>query len=218
MKDCFWHQFAQQPMIFCEERLCGPVAEPANTWTNIGYLAIAIAVARGRSRVDPDVRRLFTVSMITLFLFSTLFHATGTVFGKMADVSAMFFFSAGVVALSLQKTYQWGSQKTYLSFFCLLLPSLAFLFIFRFGNVVFFSHLLLAIILEFRLKRLKMGYLRWSLVAFALAMVTWVLDVKRLFCDPHNHVINGHGLWHLLAALAIWLLYKAYVHTENNWT
>jgi hypothetical protein len=44
---CPWDWLRQSPPSFCEETLCGWVKQPANTWSNIGFLVSAALLWRG---------------------------------------------------------------------------------------------------------------------------------------------------------------------------
>jgi hypothetical protein len=49
-------------------------------------------------------------------------------------------------------------------------------------------------------------------VAVALARIffgscaIWVTDITGLLCDPDNHLITGHVIWHVLNKTCIWQL------------
>lgn len=45
---------------------------------------------------------------------------------------------------------------------------------------------------------------------FTVAIAFWGLDKTRVLCSPGNHWISGHGVWHLLAAVALYLVYLFY--------
>jgi hypothetical protein len=55
-----------------------------------------------------------------------------------------------------------------------------------------------------RLFGLAMGLL-------GLAAAASLADVTRTVCDPTNHFLQGHSLWHLLSAAALFALYRYYV-------
>jgi hypothetical protein len=44
----------------------------------------------------------------------------------------------------------------------------------------------------------------------ALAFVIWLTDTTKLLCDPHNHIVTGHAVWHALNAVAIARLFFFY--------
>lgn len=113
MIDCPWSAYVPQIDTYpvCEERLCAWIVEPANTWTNIGYLIVAILIWHAKG-FPLEPQRLFFRGTLFLFIASTVFHATGTHLGKLADVSAMFVLSAGFLSLALKRTLGFSNQRT----------------------------------------------------------------------------------------------------------
>lgn len=208
---CFWHQFERVNYLFCEEQLCGFIAQPANTWSNIGFLIAAILIFRSPA---SRPRKYFLISSLVLFIGSTLFHASGTYFGKFLDVSGMFFVSGTVLNLSLQRKFKLTDLQSDFLYLIILTISISFLAIMRFGNVLFASQLLISLYLEWKMARSenKLNMEKIKLAAFVLlgAFSIWLLDVFKILCHPGNHILTGHGVWHLLCASSIYLMYSAY--------
>ncbi len=81
------------------------------------------------------------------------------------------------------------------------------------GNLVFGALLVLAVVIEVRLRRASgpAGDVRWILGAvgaIAVAFVVWNLSKNGApWCDPHSY-LQGHGVWHLLCALSAYCLYR----------
>lgn len=212
MRLCFWSEFVPQHYLYCEERLCGWLQQPANTWSNIGYLIVALMILPSDK---PRLEKLFFFwASFLLFLGSTFFHMSGTHIGKNLDVGAMLILSMGICALSVQRWYGWEFRKT-LSFYLVgLAASLTFLLTMGFGNVPFIIEIVTAAVLEFRM--LKQGRslldgrrLLASCVVEAFAFVFLILDITKTWCNPKNHILNGHAVWHLFSAAAIYLLFSA---------
>lgn len=38
-----------------------------------------------------------------------------------------------------------------------------------------------------------------SMFFIAVAFSCSVMDARNIWCDPHNHVIQGHGAWHVFS-------------------
>lgn len=210
---CFWAGFEQNAYPFCEERLCALITEPANTWTNVGYLVVAILIWKCRGSDDRN-RLYFGWATFCLFVGSTLFHATSTYWGKLLDVSAMFFLSVTILSMALQRTYSWHKKKTFLFFMSLLIFSLSFLYVLKFGNILFASQIILAGWLEW--KFLDLSKLKIAAATMVIAFTFWLLDVFKILCYPGNHILTGHGIWHLLAAFAIWTFFTAYKNASHH--
>ena len=214
MVPCFWDAFEKNNGIFCEEQLCAFITEPANTWTNIGYLILAIFILRQKEVNNRRVKNLFFASTFCLFIGSTLFHMTSTYMGKFTDVSTMFFLSMTVLTLSLQRFTGLSETKANIFYIAGLGLSILFLYFMKFGNILFLSQIVVATIFEFKLsktdKTLDMKGVITSLLLFAAAFVFWILDVTKVLCDPGNHILTGHGVWHLLAAVSIYFFFRSY--------
>lgn len=41
---------------------------------------------------------------------------------------------------------------------------------------------------------------------FLCSFAIWVTDMIGTACDPHNHLITGHAIWHVLNAICVWRL------------
>lgn len=214
MNQCFWDGFQKNLYPFCEERLCSFVTEPANFWTNIGYLIVAILMIRHRNQSNRRVKNLFFYSTFTLFIGSSLFHMTSTYWAKLLDVSAMFFLSMTILTLALERYSGISEKKANWFFISGLSLSIVFLVVMSFGNVLFGTQILVATVLEWRLKKsghgLDLKEVGLSILTLLAAFTFWIMDVKKILCYPGNHILTGHGMWHLLAALAIWIYYKSY--------
>jgi hypothetical protein len=49
-----------------------------------------------------------------------------------------------------------------------------------------------------------------ALGIFVVAFIIWNGDLRGWWCDPDNHYLQGHAIWHLMNALVIWQLYRFY--------
>jgi hypothetical protein len=211
---CFWSGFEKNPYPFCEEQLCSFVVEPANTWTNVAYLVVAIAIYRSRTVTDRRVKHLFLFSTLSLFVGSTLFHLSGTYLGKLLDVSAMFAVSGTILILSLERRFQIPERRAIVGLVLLFFASVAYLIATRLGGPLFLAQIALATYFEWQMRNTARGLITkrvlLSLGALAGAFSFWILDVTKVFCVPSNHVLTGHGIWHLLAGVAIWIFFSSY--------
>jgi predicted membrane channel-forming protein YqfA (hemolysin III family) len=216
---CPWHFLAQQPYAFCEAQLCSWVQQPANTYSNLAYLVTAYFIFKDKQGADRPARLFFSWAILALFIFSTLFHASGTTLGKMADVGAMFIISMGLLSFAFGRTLRLSALHTQLIFWAGLVPSLAFLFLMGQGGPLFLAEILFAVGLEVRLMRQKHDALAKmplikSLTAFVIAFIMWILDVKKILCWPDFHYLSGHAIWHIFCATALWFVYRAYAERK----
>lgn len=209
INSCPWHQFEQRTVSFCEAPLCGYIVEPANSWSNIGYLIVAILIFRREKKLN-----FFAVTSAYLAFGSTAFHATGTFFGEVLDLSAMFLISGTLLTLNAQKLLGFDNKKSQIFFWSLFAFSIALLLTFKpLGIAIFSVQSAIYVLSEIKLaskrpENFSYKYFKIALSAFAAAFFFWVLDITKILCDPHNHIFTGHSAWHLLSAVAIYNFYK----------
>lgn len=71
-------------------------------------------------------------------------------------------------------------------------------------------------IFHFVTKKEKITY-KWilfGLIWYIFASVFWYWDTFRVYCDPTNHIINGHVIWHFGSACAAYSMYNYYCQFE----
>lgn len=221
LEPCFWSQFQPNPSIFCEQPLCGMIVEPSNTWSNIGYLIAAILIYKSTKVTNKRVKHFFALATLFLFVGSTLFHASGTYMGRMVDVSTMFLVSSVILTLSCERFFKLRERNANILFLSLITISLISLFYFHTGSVFFAAQILAATILEYRLAQtptgLNMQKVGLAVATIVTAFIFWILDVKKIFCIPDNHILTGHALWHLLAAASIWFFFLAWENYKESY-
>jgi len=114
------------------------------------------------------------------------------------------------------------SQQFSLTYLVSLLTSIGLMLFFqgKSGEWIFAVEVTLSVFLEYLIFRQKQSVKFKSLFQaigiFLLAFVIWTGDIKGWWCDPDNHYIQGHAIWHILNAVAIWFLYLFYKQFEKN--
>lgn len=215
---CPWSGFTPPNVDWCEAELCAWVTNPANTWSNAAYLVFGLwmwALARRSGR--PELR-LFGPASIAVGLFSGVYHASYTWFLQFFDFVGMFLFCFLVITLNALRL-GWIAPRQRLPFYLAgtLLFSALVPIAFHAGFPI--QALVLVLILtmvgqEAGLRGRSPGAdYRPYFAALALigaAALCSALDVTRVWCDPENHWLQGHALWHLLSAASLLALYHFY--------
>lgn len=187
--------------VFCEEPLKGPIRHPADTWSNIGPVIAGVLVM---FRAQTGLVWLLGAAAVWMGAASAIFHATGTLGGEMLDLHGMYFFIL-VFGVCQHKAHgyfvDWYDAvlnpigwATILSVGFLWLPWL---------GIPVFAVLLGAVVV----RQWNRGFdarWYWLLGTFAVAFAFWLLDYFRVLCCPCNHVLSGHGVWHLLMGPIVW--------------
>lgn len=199
-------------MCFCEETLDTYPKHPADTWSNIGPLIAGIVIWR-QSRWQAAPLRAISFAVIITALFSAVFHATNTAVGEVLDLAGMytFVFACGAVQLFRRK---WLDRYTSvvlafsLAAVCSGLASVSI-----WGKTPLFA-VVLAVVIYWEVTDPRVVSYRnayYSLASLGVAFVFWILDFTGLLCDPQNHILTGHGMWHLLSGLTFYFAYRQFV-------
>jgi len=210
---CPWSAYTPATIAFCERRLCAWIVEPSNAWSNVAYVLVGVWIFwRRRERLATALTAI-GVSAVLLGIGSFAFHATGIRVFEVADVSSMYLISGLALAFALQRLLGW-SDGTAVAFFVALVAvsSVLMIALRNDGIMVFGAETLAAIAIEYRLRlETPDGVARWLLravAALAVGFVIWTLDVGGPLCDPDNHVVTGHAVWHALTALSVLFFFR----------
>jgi len=215
---CPWDSFTRAPAEFCEASLCGWIRQPANTWSNLGFLiAGGLILFRARREDARHLRGLGYIAIAT-GIGSAFFHASETLFGRFLDWAGMYLGASYMLSVNLRRWLLWSRRRIQVVFWAsfLLLMALMVPPAHRHPSVYYiletsFCCVILEVLLFVKHRRTTsypwlIGY--W--LTFLLAYGLWQLDVRRILCDPDNHWISGHAAWHLLDALALYFLFRFY--------
>jgi len=146
MPSCPWSEFTPDPFPFCEEQLCALVGQPANTWSNIGYLLVAVLIMRN-PRFYCDKKYLASVCL-ALAIGSTLFHMSGSLWAKVLDVGSMLLLSSLTLSFTLRNRFSLSTTRTVMAFTFLCLSSFPFIAVGKWGGIIFLIHCAVCIGLE----------------------------------------------------------------------
>jgi len=209
--------FEPARMQFCEATLDGPIAHPADTWTNIGPVIAGLVIlhhARGA------LSRLLGSASLWTGVASGYFHASNTVLGETLDLSGMFLFILAIAAMQQQRARPTSPGSTAL--IGIVIAASIALTVLSSISTAFASPLFAAIVVVVVIRGIYDQKLtKWAyamVVAFLVAWGFWWLDFLLIVCNPDNHILTLHGLWHLLNGLVFWFAFKHYDLTMRDST
>lgn len=210
---CPWSDLAPGTVHFCEERLCAWIVEPSNAWSSMAYVVIGVLMAFG-ARGAGIVGATIAAAQVMIGIGSFFFHGTGTFAGEVVDQIGMFMLSALVLCCSLAQARGWSANKTVSRYVVVVVASTAAIFVVRpLGIPIFAAQLAVGLLWQVVLWRRSTGQARddhriffSGLGLFLCSFAIWITDITGLVCDPHNHLITGHAIWHVLNAVCVWRL------------
>ena len=204
---------------WCERELCAWVTNPANTWSNLAYFAFAMSMVLLSSRHGARELRLFGPASFVSGAFSLIYHASYTFLFQFFDFVGMFVFLFVPITLNAIRLGQISSERQVWFYIISVvamsgLVPLGYFSGFPIQAIVFV--LILALIgqeVAINRRGIESPDYRYYGVAIGLisaAAVFSALDVSRVFCDPDNHWIQGHAIWHVLSAASVFALFLFY--------
>lgn len=210
---CPWDGFAPGTVHFCEERICGWIAEPANTWSNLGFLAMGVYLFFCARKDCRPPLYLVGVTSILVGLGSFLFHMSGTFVGEFADLSAMFLIGSLMVTMEARRFVPMAMPRLTLLYLALSGGSMLLVLAFRKIGIALFGVQIALVYLSnivWKMRKAKVvhRFAFWLGTTFAVALGVWTLDLTGVVCRPSNHVFTGHSVWHLLTALCLYFFYR----------
>lgn len=211
---------------FCEAPRVGAlILQPADSGSSYGFVFagfLMIVLARGRgwqSAMTPLAATAFGITAILVGVGSALLHATLTLWGQFCDVLGMYLVGSFLLVSALSR-WRGITDRPAIGLYLLLCATLVAVLIVmpEVRRWLFAVLLIAAIIVELGFARprrpgvLVRFYLLGMLVN-AVAFAIWTLDQHGVVCSPSS-LIQGHALWHLLGALAMWLSFSYYRSEE----
>jgi hypothetical protein len=203
---------------WCEETLCSWIAEPANTWSNLAYVVAAVALYAVARRESSRTLRFFAPAALAVGLCSFAYHASVAFTTQVLDFFGMYFYFLLLLALNFVRL-GWLPAAT---LFRALVPGIFGFTLLTVGIAhtglpvqgiigVLVAATLLTEYLASRARAVPTHRFFWTTLAFiAVAFACSAADASRLWCDPSNHLIQGHALWHALGAAALFASYFHY--------
>jgi len=204
----------------CETIGSGVFAQPINAASSLSFSVIGVAAVWWATRVEGNervVRIVFGVLMMLTGAGSVMFHGpqgTGSQFGHDVTFLVTVWFVAVIniaEANGWKRSVEWGTFVAgglVLSLALVLSPGLT--------NVLMVATVISLVasdVVLHRRGRVRTWWYVVSLVTIAVAVAMFLLGrTGAPLCDPDS-LFQGHGLWHVLAAISLGAYFVA---TSNS--
>ena len=212
---CPWHDFANDygapNLLWCEETLCAWISEPANTWSNMAFIIFGFLLWRyaNKNNITPQVKVLAPL-LIFLGLTSGLYHASNFYLTQLMDYVGMYAFIFWGLTLNCIRLKVITLKQRWIFFIGILILFMGITHLFYLWHIKYQLLIVVCVVLilisEFKLKKhhkISYKFLKLALFFVVIGEIFSLLDVKRVMCDPHNHFLQGHALWHLFSAIGL---------------
>jgi len=205
------------------------------TWSNLSYVIFGIwmiydASRRQAKKGKTGSRTLKTIGVASIMVGVTsgIYHATYTAHGQFLDFVGMYMFAVIPVILNLRRL-RFLTRKTenIAGFLVILLLSVFTALVqleiifpnggFPIQNLVaimIFITVIQEIVLWYRSVITNRGHFIRSLVFIGAGFACSISDATGLWCDPKNHFVQGHAVWHVLGGISLQFLYLFYAQFD----
>ncbi|GAB3196253.1 hypothetical protein GCM10027062_05080 [Nocardioides hungaricus] len=205
---------------FCEAARAGWVRQPANAFSNLGFVVAGLVVAwhAGRTTLG-GLATPYACLVVLLGPASAAMHATQSELGGHLDLLSMYLVASFAAAYAAMRWLR-RDRLFFWQLFSLMVAACQLVGLLgddvpvvqQAGNVAFAALLLAAVVVEVRLWRRgdpTRTDLRWGAGALGTILVAFVIwnATRTLWCDPRS-LLQGHAAWHLLDAVAAYLLFR----------
>lgn len=222
---------------FCEAARDGLIVQPANSVSNLMFAFMGLWAAylydKGTFKSNNTLTNYsaialyFILMMISLSAGSFAMHATESSIGGYFDMLSMYLIASFLVSYALGRLFELKPIFYALIYiFCVAIchyfgaSTYDFPIVGFGGNFIFMILIILGIIFEKindikhkTQKESKYGYA--AVITLAISFGIWHIGFDHHpWCKPFSF-LQAHALWHILDAIAIYLLFRYYV-SEND--
>ena len=217
---------------FCEELREATIRQPSNTWSNLGFIATGVWLARNvkcDARESNLERNLIVRSQPLAVLYATLvvllgagsmaMHASGTDWGGTADVLTMMAYIAFPLSYAVSRIFCLDAVECARIYVLLVGVFVLGLFSGLFpisGSFLYGVFIPLFVVMELFLafrNRFAHSGIWWLVltgVSFVVGLTIWYLShTGGPLCDERS-LFQGHAVWHLLCAVSTAFLFLYY--------
>ena len=227
---CPWYDITEKtgaPNIkWCEETLCQWVSEPANTWSNLGYLIVGIFVTyiAFTKRHNTQLKQ-FGPIIFFMGAMSFFYHQSNFYLSQILDFIGMFFFVGWAIGMNLIRVGKLKAKNLFafnlaLAIFYTISMHVMYLTEIKFQVIVLISAFII-IGTEIWARKIQTVRYNWFLATLILLIIAFgfsISDGQRIWCDPTQHgwFSQGHAMWHWVACIAMYTIYQHYAQPALN--
>jgi hypothetical protein len=205
----------------CENIGSGVLAQPVNAFSSLAFVAFGIAVLFSISkqqRAERINRMIIGVLMIATGIGSVLFHGPQGPASHFLHDATILLTLIGIVTMNIAGLLRWREQRVWVILGAVgLMVSVILLIWPASTNLVAGIVLIVLVGQDVALHRSGSIETRWWFAAiFAMAVASLFFVGGRTgspFCDSSS-LFQGHALWHIVSATALWTYFVATTPTR----
>lgn len=219
---CPWYDAAEMfgaPNVkWCETTLCSWISEPANTWSNLLYMVFAVIIIAQNGKDSRYELRWMGPAMFLMGLFSLVYHASNNYLTQLFDFIGMYLLVFWMLVINLRRAALIERSRQTPVFVAMSLIGTGLVHVLYLAEIKF--QLIVAaaalgiVITEFlaqKVRKVPLINFGIGLGFLTVAQLASLADGTRLYCEPDSW-LQGHAVWHILAAIGLFFAYQHYRH------
>eukprot|EP01116_Phalansterium_solitarium_P001710 TRINITY_DN11520_c0_g1_i1.p1 TRINITY_DN11520_c0_g1~~TRINITY_DN11520_c0_g1_i1.p1 ORF type:complete len:275 (-),score=59.02 TRINITY_DN11520_c0_g1_i1:56-880(-) len=205
---------------YCEAFSDGIIKQPINTWSNLGFVSVGLAVLFHMTFATPFARNRFTEIPFYGVLYgfvgiwlgpgSMMFHGSFTALGGDLDSSSMDMWIGLVIAYNFVRMFGLRVWAVCLIYVGIVLAAVLLKPVI--GSDIIFAVLvvvgILSVVVVVCMRRedvawRSLQWFVWAVLVFLLGWLVWMQSqTNGPWCFPDS-IWQGHAFWHLASAAAV---------------
>jgi hypothetical protein len=224
-----WYQLSEwrKPNVkWCEGQNNTWIIEPANTWSNLAYIIAGMWIAQHGKKFKSNAIRSYAWVMIVTGLCSGIYHASFTFVLQILDFFGMYVMTYLMMLIQMKRMGWIKNAMDRWNFWGLVIGTTAFTVWcdiytnFPIQSIIGVQTLFIiaseAIIWAKRKQNYSIKYFVSGALFMVVAITFSILDVTRAMCDPENHWVQGHALWHVFSAIGVTMIYLHHTQFDRE--
>ena len=230
---CPWAHWQRPNIKWCEENICAVITTPANTWSNLVYILVggyifyegARNYERQRRKKAWTIRTM-GIAAIICGLCSFSYHASYTKFFQFFDYLGMYVYIAVPITLNFRRLQIFTKHQQYWVAFIAIVVEMIITYIADVFKIkiqfIMALNILLALSLELSLwccfnheGNVNRRPFVLAILFLAIGTICSFLDLTGRWCNPKDHVIQGHAFWHVFTSISFYYIHSFF--SQFDW-
>lgn len=221
---CPWYDVTESigapNLKWCEETLCQWISEPANTWSNLGYLIAGIyTLYLAIKNKESFELKQFGPIIFFMGAMSFFYHLSNFYISQILDFVGMYLFTGWAIGMNLIRLGKLERRNLILfnltvAFVFTIVLHLMYINGLKYQSIILIDGLVIIGTEYFLRKKTDVNYKNFYVAIFFLiiAFSFSIMDGQRIWCNPQEHgwFSQGHAVWHWSAAVAMFFIYFHY--------